>query len=497
VLIDIVLVLAGTLIACGLVLFSVFELLWPRRDVDRRRARPRPAARPVSPRSVTEPSTLEPAARAKDVAGESPGGETASKTRVREVRVPSVRPRGAPAPSAASGPPRPADTLATGPPDPVPAPQLELPSDAEGGDVGSTPEPVRPPPLEQCQTFFASGRFVDVVTEATAALAAGDEVAPSPREQAALWNLIGRAGERLGDHEAARTALERAIDVAPEAERDGFRVQLASLALSVASDILTRCRGLSDERRIALLPEARTWLERAQNERPDDEGIAAAREAVNTGYWSATESVIRGLVRRQEFTAARGRLVEASADAGLPAVTREAFGALYAEVLGSEIGQLTAAAIRDTGEGREWEVVSTLEQAEKLLGESGDVLPPERYQEIARRLRLAYTKTGIRRLEAGEHEDAVTALLRALAYAGEDEARRQEPGAVLADALRRLAEDRARVIREVAEMGNRESARVQVAKLCGLVESALRAGVPADAVEGVQATLAALGAELG
>lgn len=491
--IDVVLVLAGTLIASGLILFSVLELLWPTREVDSRRPRPRPAARPAPPRSITQLAAPEPAGRAPDVADESRGGEAASEMPRRAGPVPSRRPRGGARPSTVVSP----DAVSRRPSDAVPTPQLELPSGADAGDAGPTPPPARLPPFEQCQALFEGGRFVDVVTQATAALAAGDEAAPSPREQAALWNLVGRARERLGDHEAARTALERAIDVAPQAERETFRVQLASLALSVASDILTRCRGLPDERRLALLREARTWLERAQNERPGDEGIAAAREAVNTGYWSASESVIRGLVRRQEFAAARGLLVEARADPGLPAATREAFDELHAEVLGSEIGQLTAAAIRDTQQGREWEVASTLDQAESLLTESGDALHPDRYQEIARRLWLAYTKTGMRRLEAGEHEDAVKALLRALTYAGDDESRRQEPGALLADALQRLVEDRAAVIREVAEMGNRESARVQVEKLGVLVESALQAGVPTDTVEDVRATIRALTAELG
>jgi tetratricopeptide (TPR) repeat protein len=459
---DVVVVLLGTLVACGLLLFAVLELLWPRE-----RGARRPAA---APRARTRPASGLPRAGA----GPAPSDGAA-------LPGPRLEPP-APSPPAGAG-------------DEPAADARQWPAAAGAQHDVAAPAAPRSP-LDECLALIETGRFVDVAARATAALASPDDVAPSPREQAALWGLLGRARERLGDHEAALTAFERAIDAAPEPERAGYRTQLAALGLAAAGDILTRCRGLPDERRLAMLWDARAWLERAQRERPEDEGIAAARAAVSAGYWSASESVVRGLVRRRELAEARRRLVEALADPGLPGATRELFESLRSEALGSEIGDLTATAIRESPRGRDWEALAALERAEALLGESGAALRPERREEISRGLWLGYAKTGMRRLDAGDYEDAVTALLRALGYAGEDDGRREEPRAGLGEALRRLVEDRAAVIRDVAETGTRESARVQVRRLADLVARVIDAAGRDGALGEVQATVDALEARL-
>jgi tetratricopeptide (TPR) repeat protein len=373
-------------------------------------------------------------------------------------------------------------------------PEAPVP-DAE--EVATSAQDARASAIERCLALVERGRFADAAGVASAALSATGARQATPRDAAALWGLLGRARERLGEHEAARNALERAIALAPDAEREGYRVQLASLGLAVASDILTRCRGVPDERRASMLRDALTWLERAQRERPADEGIAAARMAVNTGYSAAQEHAVRALVQQQQFGQARRRLAEILRDAQLSADGRAAFGRLYADASASEIAQLAGTAVRETEHGRHWDAQASLEQAEATLTEAGEALDRAGRDEASRRLWLAYTTVGARLLETGDADQAVAPLLAALHHAGGDATRRAEPGTRLVQALGRLVEARAPVIQEASAAGEGGAARREARALAAAVDSALAAGVPEAALASVRAAVRDLIARVG
>ena len=156
--------------------------------------------------------------------------------------------------------------------------------------------------------------------------------------------------------------------------------------------------------------------------------------------WPAHEATVRTLLRQRDYREARRQIAAALSHAGITDERRTVFEELQGDAVGAEIGQMTAAAVRDSQQGEGPGVLASLEQAAALLDEAGTALPGDRREEIKRRLSLAYTKVGTHRLEARRFTDAADALVRALQFAGDDAGRRAESCGALARALRQLAE---------------------------------------------------------
>jgi tetratricopeptide (TPR) repeat protein len=454
--------------SCGLLLLGIMELLWPTRP---RHPVRRPAA-PPTPRAV-RPHRQSAIAR-----------HTRDRTRPAYARRPPPPVPLAPlAPALRSTPPETAAPagapvaaapapLEIGPPaivEAVPEAPIDL---ADGGESV----------VETCFALYQAQRYADVIDRAADALTAEPDGRPliDPQAQAALWSVVALARQALGEDAEARTALERAIAAAPEADRPTYQRQLASLAESAAQGLLAEAQrhaSPDSEECLATIRSAAAWLERGVTAAPSDAGLAELAAAAQGMLWPAWERTVVSLAQRQEFRAARRLLREALADPRFPAARAAKFKELFSGTFSGEIGQLTAQAIRSMQEARESDALASLQRAETLLGTLGEeALPPTRREEVDRRLWWGYNKLGARRVEAGEHEEALEPLFHALGY-DVGPTRRQETVALLVRALDGTADARALAVRELADAGDREAAVVQCDKLWALLRSATGMGI--------------------
>jgi tetratricopeptide (TPR) repeat protein len=338
--------------------------------------------------------------------------------------------------------------------------------------------------VDRCLELYQAQRHADVVATANAALAADAPVERRPasaHDSAALWSLVGLAQQALGDHAAARAALETAIATAPDAERPKYRCQLATLALAVARDLVAAADAPAapdSEARVSSLRDALVWLERAHAAAPDDPELRELTVTAETRLWPAYEQLVLALLQHQEFRAARRLLHEALERPGVPPARAETFRELFSGTFSGEIGQLTAQAIRSMQEARESEALGALERAERLLESVHDeALPPKRREEVDRRLWWGYNKLGRRRVDAGAFEAAIDPLVRALRLAEAAPDRQAETRGALVRAFEGWTEASALAIREVADAGDREAALVRSDKLWTRLRAALHEGL--------------------
>ena len=461
--------------ACGLLILGVLELLWPtrpRHPVRRRAVVPR-SARPHRqsalvrhakdrrapygrPQTLPAPVALAPASPAV-VLPTPPAVETAA--------VPTA----ADAPSAQPTTP---EALA------LEIPALELPPASTAPAVPGEEESI----VEVCFALYQEQRFSDVIDRAADALTAGPDGRPlsDPQAAAALWSVVALARQALGEDTGARTELENAIALAPDADRATYQRQLAALAESVAEGLLAEARRHAtpdSDDCLGMIRSAVAWLDRAVAATPDNTALAEQATVAQALLWPAWERTVVALAQHQEFRAARRLLREALADPRFPAARAETFKELFSGTFSGEIGQLTAQAIRSMQEARESDALASLKRAETLLDTlNAEALPPSRRQEVDRRLWWGYNKLGARRVEAGDPEAALEPLFHALAY-DVGPARRQETVALLVRALDGVADARALHVRELAEAGDREAALVQCDKLWAQLRSATEMGL--------------------
>jgi tetratricopeptide (TPR) repeat protein len=335
-------------------------------------------------------------------------------------------------------------------------------------------------PAEQCFALYQAGAYAEAVATATTAMA-GKAADGQAAEVARLWSIVALARRAMDDHAGARTALEAALTTAPDSERPAYARQLASLATEVARSLMADVesgRGPTSEQDVERLRQAVDWVERGAAVVPNDEGLPALATDLQRRLWPMCERVVLGLVQRQQFRSARALLREALDDPRFPAARAATFRELFSGTYGGEIGQLTAQAIRSMQSARETEALAALARAEELLESLPDeALPPNRREEVDRRLWWGYKKLGRRRAQAGEYEGAVDALARALRFAGVGTDRQADTRAALVRALEGLAEQRALIIRELADGGDREAALVQTDKLWSRLRGAFAAGL--------------------
>src|SRR3989449_2769322 len=189
---------------------------------------------------------------------------------------------------------------------------------------------------------------------------------------------------------------------------------------------------------------------------------------------------------RSEFREARRLLREALDDPEIPAARVAPFEGLLSGTFGGEIGQLTAQAIRSMQEARESEALASLRRAEELLETIPDeALPPKRREEVDQRLWWGYTRLGVRRLEAGDYEDAVDPLVPALKLPHVRPDRQSETRAALVRALEGVADLRALSIRQLNDAGDRDGAVLRTETLPELLQSCTEPGISTEELSDV------------
>jgi tetratricopeptide (TPR) repeat protein len=481
------LVLLAVLGALALLILGILELVWPTRPRHGRRGYPAPvdAARRARRRAATG----------------SPGYERKEgRPGVAEPSEPSLdEPRGeAPAParddafaerleaSVAASADEPAGRVAErdAPADePVGPPPVE-PEPAAQEVAPAGPRLLEPSAVETCFELYQARRFDEVVALGTAALTGRAAAPASAQERAALWSVVGLARQQLGDHEAARTALESAIEVAPAADRPTYQRHLATLALNVGQALLARAEGRptpEGDERLADMRSALAWLARGLAAVPGDHALAELSAETEAALWPAYELVVMALIQRQEYHAARRLLREALADERFPEGRGDQFRDMLLGTFSGEIGQLTAGAIRSMQEARESEALASLRRAEELLDTiPNEALPPKRREEVDARLWWGYTRLGIRHVEAGEFEEALDLLLHALGFGTVGPERQEETRSALLRALEGIVDSRSLTIRQLAEQGERHEAMVRSEKLWSLLRSSVDLGLSED-----------------
>lgn len=427
--------LVATLVACGLLVLGVLDLLWPVR---RRPVRQAPAA-PRRDRTPT-PAREEP------------------------------RLHGEPAPT-----PAPMTAIPGAGPEPAPAPAVD-------------PAEV----LERCRRLVAAERPGDAVAAAMAVLERPAGIAPGV--VAALWREVGAARAAVGDHDGALAAFRAAIEAAPAAERDGLRRELAVWASGVARELTIVAPPGADG--FTAVRAARAILDAAAEASGPDRSLESAHADLAPVYWPAYEAHLRGLVDAQDFSEAYRLATEALADATLPAERRALFETFRAQTLTSRIASLVGRAVASIDDNRDWEAVGALERAETLF-RSASGLPAEHRDDLVRCMAAVYARLGKRRVESGDFEDAIDPLFRAFRIGAIDAGERDDLRWTMVQALKGVVEARVAMIREVAAAGSRDSAAVQAEKLWQLLRSGMAAGVPQESLTQALATTRRLLDDLG
>ena len=502
------LILIAVVGAVALLVLGILELVWPsrpRHPVRRSQALrvkavapPTPAMLPKAAPLANPPTVPEPVATPRPAAAQAVENEPAPTRRRRSTVSPHARPHARRAFPTAPAEPRAAAIVRPAQPDVVAPP----PSASEEATVVSTPNPEPEPPVvavaaepvqvqsapvagrqdaeapmvaapeaprpfdplfvETCFSLYEERCYSEVISLGEDALAKvpRESLAPDDaHETAALWSVVALAKQATGDDEGARAALQEALDVAPDDERPTYRQDLAALARNAAQALLASAHSHETDDRVGALRAALRWVERGLEAVPADARLKRAGETAQAALWPAYEQTAGRLLQRQDFETARRLLREALDDPSLPAARVGDFQELFSGTFGGEIGQLTAQAIRSMQEERESEALASLQRAEELLATiSGEALPPKRREELDQRLWWGYTRLGVRRVEAGEYEEALDPLLHALRLADISPDRQAETRATLVRALEGVADVRALGIRQLNDEGDRDEA---------------------------------------
>ncbi len=340
-------------------------------------------------------------------------------------------------------------------------------------------------PLDECLRLYEGQQYQDVVARAEPALqrALGEAATTPPRAQdvARLWSVLALSRHALGDEEGALSAFEEAIHAAPEDDRPLYQSQTAALTSSVSRRLVARAEQAAEgvgEEQIRRLKQAMAWLRQGLAAVPGDAEQASALERLRHGLWTSYNQTAAALIQRQEFHRARRLIREALGDEEFPADRRDGFTDLLSATFTGEIGQLTASAIRTLEDEREREALSFLQRAEGILSAMPpDAMTPKRREDANRRLWWGYTKLGMRRVEAGEYEDALEPLFHALKMGEIDPERQQETREALVRAVEGLTDARGAEISRLAKDGNRSAATAAAERLKALMRESLERGL--------------------
>jgi tetratricopeptide (TPR) repeat protein len=344
--------------------------------------------------------------------------------------------------------------------------------------------------LERCRALAAQSRFDDVL--ATAMVALENERAGESEATAALWREVALARRHLGHRNGAVSAFCSAI-VAADVSRDDLRRELALWAIETTRRAVAERH---DAERFDALESARAMLVGARAGFDPDPDVEAAYADFASDYWPAYEAHVRALVDAQDFSEAYRLVTEALADGDVPPERRTALDGIRSETLAARIVALVDRAVASIDEAREWDAVGALERAETLYRSASGVSKP-RLLRAAERLAAGYVRLARRRVETREFEEAVDPLFRAFRLDALGDADRDEARSTLAETIQAVAALRASAIHEVAMSGNREAALVQAEKLWALLRSAIALGAPRESLTSTLATTRELLAGLG
>lgn len=457
----------------------------PRR---RRRVRRRVTRVPSRRRQAEAVATGRPRSQTGDRVGSAATATVETPTPPSVEPLPSPRRRSAPVFTPRSRPAAPEAPPAAPPAPAGPAPsRATTPTEVTGRPAARpAPRPLEVElPLEQCRALYEGRQYQEVIATAEPALqqALGEASGSGPRahEVAALWSLLALSRQGLGDEEGARSAFEEAINVAPETDRPTYQQQLAALATTVSRRLLARAEQIAEgpsEERIGTLRQAILWLGQGLAETPEDGELASALERARRGLWAAYGQTVTALIQRQEFHRARRLIRDALADDEFPPDRRGQFNELLSSTFTGEIGQLTASAIRALEDEREGEALAFLQRAEGILSSvPAEALTSKRREEVNRRLWWGYTKLGMRRVEAGEHEEAIDPLFHALRIGEISPERQQETREAVVRALVGVAQAQGVIISQLLKDGKREAAAEAGERLKELLRESLELGL--------------------
>ena len=425
------LILVAVVGGSALLILGILELIWPstpRHPVRRpqpARAPPPTPTKTVTPARATAPampvrerrSQVSPHARphagSTDRVGErvplpacvSPFPMERPAVPVLAVPVMELEAERLPEPVvAAEAPPEP-------PPEPLPASSPEPAPTATGrADLLL---------VERCFSLYEDRRYDEVVSvgeEALARLRDTPLSTPQARQTAALWAVVALAKQALGDDVGASVALESALGVAPAEERVMYQQDIAALSYSAAQAALARAGGSDTDDRVVEVRRALAWSERGLSAVPSDGRLRETRETARAAIWPAYEQSVRKLLQRREFRAARRLLREALEDPEIPAARVGPFEELLLSTLGGEIGQLTAQAIQRMQAARDSEALAalrreagdyedTLDPLVRAL-KLGDIGPDREVETRATRVRAVEGVAGLRPLPIRQLPDA-------------------------------------------------------------------------------------------
>src|SRR5204863_4262658 len=318
------LIMFGALVALGLVFLGTLALLWPSRGTpDAASGEPRQRWRSSHPRHAA--GARERYLKRAKASEATPIGRPQATQTVAPARVTATPVTAAPVSpvSIAPTPPTPAPVSPTpttfAPVTPAPVSPTSV-GPAPVSPTPTTSAPITPTALvDYCLELYQQHRHADVVETASAALATDAPAERRPagaHESAALWSVLGLAQQGLGDHAAARAALDTAIATAPDVERPKYQRQLVALALAAARDLMAAAGAPAapdSDGRVSSLRDALVWLARGRAAAPDDAELRELTATAETRLWPAYEQLVLALSQRQEFRAARGILREALA----------------------------------------------------------------------------------------------------------------------------------------------------------------------------------------
>jgi tetratricopeptide (TPR) repeat protein len=313
------------------------------------------------------------------------------------------------------------------------------------------------------------------------ALAEASGSGPPAHQVAELWSLLALSRQALGDEEGARSAFEEAIHAAPDADRPRYQQQQAALATTVGRRLLVRAEQIVEsagEERIGTLRQAMVWLGQGLAEMPQDGELKSACERARRGLWAAYGQTVTTLIQRQEFHRARRLIRDALAEEEFPEDRRGQFQEFLSATFTGEIGQLTASAVRALEDERDREALTFLQRAEEILNSvPTEALTAKRREEVNRRLWWGYTKLGMRRVEAGEHEEAVEPLFHALQIEEINPDRQQETREAIVRAVVGVVDKRAAAITRLVKEGKRSAALEESERLKSLIRESIELGL--------------------
>lgn len=467
--------LAGLLLLAGLV-----QALSPPPRRRRRKVRRRPLGAPPRRRlgesGAAAAEALPPSRRT------APAFTPRARPEIAEARSSSAPPAsGAPAVTTA---PSPLPPVATPLAPPRVAPALPPVSEPAPSARAAAPRvPGVELPLEECFRLYDHKQYQEVVAAAEPALQLGEAATTAPRAQdvARLWSVLALSRQALGDEEGALSAFEEAIHTAPEDDRTSYQAQMVALAVSVSRRLAGQAEQAAEgagEEQVRRLKQAMVWLRQGLAAVPGHAELASALERVRQGLWASYNQAAAALIQRQEFHRARRLVREALSDDEFPAERQSHFRELLSATFSGEIGQLTASAIRTLEDEREREAQSFLQRAEGILSAMpADAITPKRREDANRRLWWGYTKLGMRRVEAGEYEEALEPLFHALGIRDIDPERQQETREALVRALEGVTDARGATIAQLAKDGNRSAAAAEGERLKALMRQGLERGL--------------------